>query len=198
MHEAQHPSEFTTPLIKSIQDQLGDSAVHIVAHSMGAIAAVAVAAQRAVSSLTLIAPAGVGQTIDADFLDKLANPQSVQSVANTLDRITHRSNGLSDSAIESIYQNLNQGRLVNLAKSLAGASGQAIDIRPSLCRLATEIPVSIILGHRDRVFRWSEALDISPYIATHHITDAGHMPHWDTPLEVKAIIERNIRQISCT
>jgi len=193
-HEAQHPNEFTTPLIQSIQDQFGDSTVHIVAHSMGAIAAVAVAAQRAVSSLTLIAPAGVGQTIDAHFLDELANPRSVQHVANTLDRMTHRSNGLSDSALESIYQNLKQGRLANLAKSLAGASGQVIDIRPDLCQLATQTPVSIILGHRDRILKWSEALDISPYIAIHHITDAGHIPHWDTLLEVKTIIERNVRR----
>jgi len=192
-HEAHHPDAFTAPLIKSIQDQFGDTPVHIVAHSMGAIAAVAVATQNAVASLTLISPAGVGQTIDANFLEALANPRSFQSVTNTLDRMTHRSNGLSDNAIESIYQTLSQGRLVNLAKSLAGASGQAIDIRPVLCRLATEIPVSIILGHRDRILKWSEALDISPYIAIHHITDAGHMPHWEALPEVKTIIERNVR-----
>jgi len=192
--EARHPDAFTTPLIKSIQDQFGDSPVHIVAHSMGAIAAVAVATQRAVSSLTLIAPAGVGRTIDTNFLEELANPRSIQSVANTLDRMTHCSNGLSDSAIESIYQNLSQGRLVSLAKSLAGASGQAIDIRADLCQLATKTSVSIILGHRDRILRWSEALDISPYIAIHHITDAGHMPHWEALFEVKTIIERNVRQ----
>ncbi len=191
--EAQHPDAFTDPLIKLLNDQFGDTPVHIVAHSMGAIAAVAVALQKAVSSLTLIAPAGVSHTIDANFLEELANPHSVQSVANALDRMTHRSNGLSNSAIESIYQTLNQGRLVNLAKSLAGASGQAIDIRPDLCRLAMQTPVSIILGHRDRILKWSEALDISPYIAIHHITDAGHMPHWERLPEVKTIIERQVR-----
>ncbi|MCF6233521.1 MAG: alpha/beta fold hydrolase [Rhodobacteraceae bacterium] len=191
--QANVPAELCDPVIRMVEDQIGWVPVHIVAHSMGAIAAVAIAKARPTASITLIAPAGVGRTIDTNFLDELANPRSVDTVARTLDRMTRGPNGISDAAHEAIFKTLKEGRLAGLARSLAGASGQGVDIRKELADLAKEVPVSMLLGHRDQIVSWSEALDISPFINTHHFANVGHMPHWEALPEVLPIIDRKFQ-----
>lgn len=184
--------ELCQPLISMIEKTVGWVPIHIVAHSMGAIAAAAVAKALPTASITLIAPVGVGRTIDAHFLHELSSPHSSESVARTLDRLTKGPNGLSGSAHEAIFETLQQDRLTHLSRLLAGSSGQAIDIRRQLTELSGEIPVSMILGHRDQIISWSEALDISPLIAVHHFGDAGHMPHWEALEDVFTIIKRKL------
>ena len=161
---------------------------------MGAIAALRLAQTRPAASLTLIAPAGVGRRIDGIFLDALARPKNADHVKSTLKRLTAGPNGLSDAAIQSLFDHLNQGRVSALAEALAGASGQAVDIRARLAALAADIPVSLLLGHRDRILDWSEALDISPLIGVHHFPDAGHMPQWEATPDVLTILQRKINR----
>ena len=190
--DAQDISELAQPVIKLAEQKIGWQPVNIVAHSMGALVAVAVAQSVPTASLTLIAPAGIGRTINTNFLDALAKPRDVASVARTLTSLTHGPTGLSEAAHAAIYATLAKGRLSGIAQSLAGASGQTIDIRHELTQIAQEIPVSLLLGHRDQVINWSEALDVSPLIAVHHFPDAGHMPHWEALPQVQSILERKV------
>ena len=190
--EAQDISELAQPVIELAEQKIAWQPVNIVAHSMGALVAVAVAQAVPTASLTLIAPAGIGRTINTHFLDALAKPRDVASVARTLTSLTHGPTGLSEAAHAAIYATLAKGRLSGIAQSLAGASGQTIDIRNELTQIAQEIPVSVLLGHRDQIINWSEALDVSPLIAIHHFPDAGHMPHWEALPQVQSILERKV------
>ena len=135
---------------------------------MGALVAVTLAKVVPTASLTLIAPAGLGRTINTRFLDALAEPRDVASVARTLTSLTHGSNGLSDAAHEAIFATLSKGRLTEIAHALAGASGQNVDLRGDLEQIANDMPVSLLLGQRDQIVDWSEALDVSPLISVHH------------------------------
>ena len=190
--DAQHFSELSQPVITLAEHKIGWRPVNIVAHSMGALVAVAVAQAVPTASLTLIAPAGIGRTINTHFLDALAKPRDVASVARTLTSLTHGPNGLSDAAHAEIFAMLAKGRVASIARSLAGASGQTLDIRKELTRIAQDIPVSVLLGHRDQIVNWSEALDVSSLIAVHHFPDVGHMPHWEALPQVHSILERKI------
>ena len=192
--EALDIDDLHPPLQTVARERLGRAPIHLVAHSMGAMAALRLAQTRPAASLTLIAPAGVGRRIDGIFLDALARPKNADHVKSTLKRLTAGPNGLSDAAIQSLYERLSQGRVSALAEALAGASGQAVDIRLPLAALAADIPVNLLLGHRDRILDWSEALDISPLIGVHHFPDAGHMPQWEATVEVLAILQRQINR----
>jgi len=187
-----HDVDDLHPPLSQVVQQVGSQPVHLVAHSMGALAAVKFAQAHPVASLTLIAPAGIGRRINTGFLDALATPKSVDHVRSTLKRLTSGPNGLSEGAINGIFQQLKQGRAAALAQSLAGASGQAVDIRADLAALAEDVPVTLILGHRDQILDWSEALDVSPLLSVHHFPDVGHMPHWEAPTDVQMILERRI------
>ena len=192
--EALDIDDLHPPLQTVARERLGRAPIHLVAHSMGAMAALRLAQTRPAASLTLIAPAGVGRRIDGIFLDALARPKNADHVKSILKRLTAGPNGLSDEAIQSLYERLNQGRVSALAEALAGASGQAVDIRLPLAALAADIPVSLLLGHRDRILDWSEALDISPLIGVYHFPDAGHMPQWEATPDVLAILQRKIHR----
>ena len=161
---------------------------------MGALVGVALAKAVPTASLTLIAPAGLGRTINTRFLDALANPRDVATVARTLTQLTHGPNGLSDAAHEAIFATLSKGRLTEVAQSLAGASGQNVDLRRDLEQIANEVPVTLMVGQRDQILDWSETLDVSPLISVHHFPDAGHMPHWEALAQVQTILERKVQR----
>jgi pyruvate dehydrogenase E2 component (dihydrolipoamide acetyltransferase) len=190
--EAAMAADLAAPLHAIATDATRRGPLHLVAHSMGAIPAVALAAAIPTVSLTLIAPAGLGHSIDAGFIRGLARARVPGEVAHLLDRMTDGPNGLSESAIAAIAATLAQGRLTRLADNLLGETGQAVSIRADLARLAERIPVHLILGHRDRILDWRESLDVSPRIAIHHFPRAGHMPQWEALADVAAILTRVI------
>lgn len=185
-------SELAPPVVAFAEHSIIGQPVHIVAHSMGALVAVTLAQSVPIASLSLIAPAGVGKTINADFIQALANPCDTASVARTLRCLTHKPVGLSHSAHEAIFDTLSKGRIADIARSFADANGQLVDIRDELANIAQKIPVCILLGHRDQIVSWSQALDVSPLISCHHFPDAGHMPHWEEQAAVQCILERQI------
>ena len=190
--EAATPADLAAPLVLIARDAAGQGPLHLVAHSMGAIPAVALAAAVPAASLTLIAPAGLGPTIDAAFVRGLARARAAGEVAHLLDRMTDGPNGLSEAAVAAIAAALAKGRLARLADSLLGETGQAVNIRADLARLAERMPVHLILGHRDRILDWRDSLDVSPRIAVHHLPRAGHMPQWEALGDVAAILARVI------
>jgi pimeloyl-ACP methyl ester carboxylesterase len=188
--EAAVLADLAAPLADFVRTVAGNGPLHLVAHSMGAVAAVDLAPRLSAASLTLIAPAGLGPAIDAGFVRGLARARAPGEVAHLLDRLTDGPNGLSGAAIEEIAATLARGRLAALAEGLLGETGQAVNLRADLARLAGGMPVHLILGHRDRILDWRESLDVSPRIAIHHLPRAGHMPQWEALSDVAAILTR--------
>ena len=185
--EARSAADLHGPLDRALSElDLGPA--HFIAHSMGAIAAVRLARAREVSSLTLIAPAGLGHGIDAQFLQGLARAGSAGEISHLLGRVTAGPHGLSSAMLERIHRDMARRRLTDLAEALVGGSGQSVSIRADLAELAGRMPVHLILGHRDRILDWRETLDVSPRIAVHHLPRAGHSPHWEALADVTAII----------
>ena len=166
----------------------GGAPVPVVAHSLGAVPAVALAERGLADSLTLLAPLGLGHAVDAGFLRGLAGASRPGEVGHLLSRMTDGPNGLSEAAVELIAGRLAAGRLVALVDSLLGVGGQAVDLRGRLNRLAASLPVRVLLGHRDRILDWRECVLVSPRIAVHHFPRVGHMPHWEALPEVEALV----------
>lgn len=169
------------------------SPVHVVGHSLGAAAAVVAAARKGgVASLILIAPAGLGPDIDAEFVAGMADAQSVETVGGLLRRLSERAASFSPEAVAAIHASLARGRLKGLAGDFCAGGRQTVDVRDDLARLADTLPVRILVGARDRIVNWRDALEVSPAIALHVFAQAGHMPHWDAPAEVAAIIAKAV------
>jgi len=167
-----------------------DGPVHLVGHSLGAAVAVDVAAHlaRKAASLTLIAPAGAGREINADFIHGMARAQTAAEVAHLLRLLGAKGGEISDEMLAAMAAELRRGRLKPLAAAVAAREGsQRIDILRALSALSSALPVRALIGTEDRIIPPSHAFNLPSRVAVHFLR-AGHMPQWDAPREVLALL----------
>lgn len=171
-------------------DAAGVGRVDIVAHSLGAVAALGLAGQAAqkVSSITLIAPAGLGSEIDLQFVKGMAGARSAGEVAHLLRRLSVNNVDLSDAALGALASDLSKGRLVALADAIAGPMGQKVDGLAAIEKLSVSIPIRVLFGLEDRIIPWKHALGLPARVPVHFLARSGHMPQWDQTKEVLEIL----------
>ena len=192
--EAPTIDALSAPLDAFSRSIFADGVFHIVAHSVGALPATALAERANVASLTLIAPAGIGLSINRHFVAGMADPSSVGEVSQLLRLLSDGPSALSQAAIADIFAQQSRRRLKALAQALLGTEGQGASIVDALDRLSIDKPVRVLLGHRDRIFDWREAIGLSPRIAVHHFPRAGHLPHAESPHEALDILTAGERR----
>jgi len=180
--------DIVNPLVRFL-DEVADGPVELVGHSMGAVAAVraALQAERKVSRLTLLAPAGLGSEIDVDFIQGMATAKTAGGVAHLLRRLTVRPVSFTDAQLEALVSATGaSGRLQQLAETLCGDGRQRVDIVRDLDQL--RIPVRVVFGLEDRIVPWQQVTAPPHRAAIHLVSGAGHMPHWDQPEAVAALL----------
>jgi len=177
-------------------DALGIAAVDVVAHSLGTVAALALAqlAPVRVGSLSLIAPVGLGLEIDGDFVHGLAHTQTPGELAHFLRRLSLNAVEPSEAALAALARQLARGRLVALAEALVGTRGsngtrtQKIDTLAAIAKLSSKLPVRVLFGLEDRIIPWQQILALPPTVAIHLLARSGHMPQWDQSRDVLDIL----------
>jgi pyruvate dehydrogenase E2 component (dihydrolipoamide acetyltransferase) len=162
--------------------------VDLVAHSLGAVPAVALASAGGAASLTLIAPAGLGLDIDGAFVAGMAQARSAGEIAHLARRLTAGPTAVSKAGLAATAADMARGRLVELAESFAGFSGQTVDILDALEKLSRRMPVRIIFGVHDRIIPWQQVAGVGPLVAVHLLSASGHMPQWDQTADVVNIL----------
>lgn len=176
-------ADLGTPLAPALDALPTQRRLDVVAHSLGAAAAVALAGARPdrIASLTLVAPAGLGLAIDAAFVSGMARATAPGEVAHLLRRLSARGVGLSAAAQAAVARLMATGRLRALAEDCVGPSGQRVDIIAALEKVVKTMSVRVIFGLEDRIIPWQQVSALPAAVAIHLIAGAGHMPHWDEP-----------------
>ncbi|WP_449415434.1 acetoin dehydrogenase dihydrolipoyllysine-residue acetyltransferase subunit [Ochrobactrum teleogrylli] len=171
-------------------DALGIAEVDIVAHSLGAVAAAQFADAHAdrISSLMLIAPAGLGSEVDAGFISGMANATTAGEVSHLLRRIAAKPVELSPELAAEFATTTAKGRLKALSAAIVGPWGQTSDIVPALEKLSHAKPVRVLVGLLDRIIPWQQATALPSSIAVHFLGRSGHMPQWDQSQDVLDLI----------
>ena len=167
----------------------GDAPVELVGHSLGAAVAtlLARAYPERVARLTLIAPVGIGDAIDADFVHGLAAVRGAGGLAHVLRRLSPHPQTLSPEQLAAMAERLAVGRLAALAEATAGGGRQQIDILPALAALP--MPVRVVWGVADAIIPWTQVRSLPPRTAIHLIAGAGHMPQSDAPQHIAALFD---------
>lgn len=181
--EAADIDELAAPLSRL----LDGAAVELIGHSMGGAVAVALARAHPdrIARLTLIAPAGLDDAIDADFVRGMAGVRSPGGLAHLLRRLSSRPPLLSADQLAQMAEALAGGRLAALANALVAEGRQQIDIVADL--EALPMPVRVVWGLEDRIIPWTQVARLPAHVAVHLVAGAGHMPHWDAPQRVAAL-----------
>lgn len=160
----------------------------LVGHSLGAALAVRLARRLGarVTRLVLIAPAGVGARINADFLDGMLAAETTAALVRALSLLD--AGTLSDVALAEELARLAPRRegLSGLVRSLAHAVMQQIDVTADLEQLAC--PVSVVWGTADRILDWQAVAGLPSQVAIHLVRGAGHLPHLAAPALVPALL----------
>ncbi|WP_297974794.1 alpha/beta fold hydrolase [uncultured Amaricoccus sp.] len=163
--------------------------LRLVGHSLGAVAAVGLAGRlgERVTELVLVCPAGAGREIDQGFVAGMAAARTPGELAHLLRRLGPRGGSLSDAALAAMAGETARGRLARLVDAFVGPLGQRTDILRPLAALARRLPVRAVFGTADRIVPATHALAMPPEVAVHFLP-TGHMPQWDAPAELAALI----------
>ncbi len=161
--------------------KVGISSAHFVGHSLGGAIALAVAARhsKAVKSLALIAPMGLGHGVDGQFLQSLVNVQGVEESLRLLQQLFVRKQLVNKLLAKRLLDHLNRtgirDALSNLAAVVKGWENH--DMPALLPGISRNIPKLVIWGSSDAINRASEerirAIGATPTL----VGDAGHLPH---------------------
>ena len=179
--------EIARTVARSIEAE-GLGAVALVGHSLGAAICILVAAARPdlVRRLVLIAPAGLGQGVDAAFLEaypKLAEPAEAEAL---LHRLVSRPRLINKQMIAHVLAGLGQpGRRAALATVAAMITADASTLREASDAIAAGgVPRLTIWGSDDRINPVDEAA-LERFGGTSRIVaSAGHLPHVESATEV--------------
>jgi pimeloyl-ACP methyl ester carboxylesterase len=177
-----------TDAVIAFLDDLQLPQVELVGHSLGAAVAVKVAAALGsrVKRLTLIAPAGLGSEIDADFIDGMASVVQGGGLAHLLQRTAMYPPQLSPPQLDQMASAIHaRGALLELANNFVYRGRQQIDISADLA--AMQDRVRVIWGLDDKIIPWHHAARAGFAIPVFFIPQCGHMPQWDHPQQVAAL-----------
>ena len=182
------PAEDFDQAIALLAHRLPGGPLHLVGHSLGAAFAARLATQTGsrVQSLTLFAPAGLGPTISAEFLDGMAHANTADDLKATLPLLD--GGPVSDVAIAQQLSNHLRGlpARIRLAETIAKNGIQQIDVTADIA--AAPCPVTVIFGTADRILNWRDVAHLPAETRIHLIPNAGHLPHRVRPDLAAALI----------
>lgn len=160
---------------------------HLVGHSLGGAVVVAAAAREParVSGLTLVAPAGFGPDVDADYLRGFAAASSRRELRPHLGKLFADpalvTRQLTDDLLR--YKRLDgvDEVLRALLATLLDGDKQALDVLP----LVADVPHTVVWGREDAVLPLTNTAGLT---GVKVVDDAGHMVHLEKPGAVVAAV----------
>ncbi len=170
--------------------------VHLVGHSLGAYVAAQAASRmpEAVSEMMLIAPAGCGPEINAEFVRGLSSVEDIDHLRRLLTMLGPKAADSPNTVVNAMLQELSRGRLHALADQLLDGSSSCLDILPALADIKDRVPVSAVIGIQDQIIPKEHLFRLPSHVRI-HILNAGHVPQWDALVEIAALLQNRAAKI---
>lgn len=158
---------------------------HLVGHSLGGAVVVAAAAREPsrVASLTLVAPAGFGDDINADYLRGFATATSRRQLKPHLAALFADPSQATRQLADDLLKYKRLDGVDKALRTLLDTLLRPLDVRPLLSQV--DVPVTVVWGRRDAVLPVTNAEGLT---GVHYVDDAGHMVHMESPSAVVAVV----------
>ena len=177
--------------LSAVLDSLTLGPVWLLAHSFGAAVAIRAAAldPSRVAGVLLIAPAGLGAEVDADFVNDLCAAADATTMRATLGRMLSRPGMITPAMAQSVFVQMQDPERGAALRSVAALlPGLQAALAPDLAAMA-HLPVHIIRGTSDAIIAPDAALpDCWQRASLHQIDGAGHLPQLESPASTLAAI----------
>lgn len=163
----------------------GLAAVHLVGHSMGgAIATLAAyGAPDLIASLTLIAPGGMGEEINAPLLRRFGAAHEANQIAACLREMSGPDAGdiaAAATALARIRLANEQRRALVAISELITKDGRQGAFPPEMLA-SLSMPVTVLWGDGDAVLPFHQTRNLPPRFDIRALPGAGHMLVEETP-----------------
>ena len=178
-------------------DALGLPRVHLAGHSLGAAICFAMLARSPdkVASAAGLAPAGVGEDINIDFIDGFVAAGRRKELKAVLQNLFADPGLVSREMVEGVQR---YKRLEGANEALAAIAAanfvqgkQAARFGQSLSRASC--PVMVIWGRDDKVIDPAQADALPANVVTHLLDAIGHMPHMEAASRVNTLLNDHFR-----
>jgi len=182
-------------MVASVIDALAALAIeraHLVGHSMGGAIALSIAARHPerVTTLSLIASAGLGSEINAAFIGGFVRTQRRREAVEVLNLLVRDPALVSRAMVEDFLRYKRFDGVAAALETIAHAwfpdGRQAVDLSAGLDGLA--MPVQLIWGADDRIIPVAHAEAFASRLPVHIIANAGHLPHMEKSREVNRLL----------
>jgi pyruvate dehydrogenase E2 component (dihydrolipoamide acetyltransferase) len=166
---------------------------HLVGHSMGGGIALALAARHPerVASLTLIASAGLGPKINADFIAGFIRAQRRREMQEVLSLLVHDPSQMSRQMVEDVlrYKRLDgvQAALEAIAAEWFPNGVQRVGNAETAANLP--MPAQLIWGREDRIIPVGHAEALAARLPVRILAETGHLPHMEKAGEVARLVK---------
>ncbi|WP_277675721.1 acetoin dehydrogenase dihydrolipoyllysine-residue acetyltransferase subunit [Saccharopolyspora rectivirgula] len=174
-------------------DALGIERAHLVGHSLGGaiVTAAAAAAPERVRSLTLVAPAGFGAEVNADYLRGFVSASTRRELKPHLRQLFADESQVTRQLVDDLlkFKRIDgvQQALQTLLGTLLDGDKQAIDATTALAEVTA--PTAVVWGRQDRVVPMVEPEVFGNQVTFRVVDDAGHMVHMENPTATRETIE---------
>jgi len=176
--------------IESFIAELGLKKVHLVGHSLGGAAALKSAGAPEIASLTLIAPAGLGDDINTQFLEGFLAAKRRKDLQPVLEQLVADPSLISRDMMDDVLKFKRLDGVVSALSKIIAANfpggAQAASLRNDLAKLS--IPVTVIWGAHDKIIPSSHASDLPDGVKVQIVEDAGHIPQMEASGAVNDLI----------
>lgn len=170
----------------------GLSRVHLVGHSLGGAVAAQLALRNpdSVASLTLIAPAGLGNEINGAFIKGMIEAPRRKEMQAVLETLFFDPALVSRDMAMNVLKSKRIDGAVECLRAVAArcfpGDVQAFRVREELSSLRP--PVQVIWGEADRIIPAAQATNLPGTIQVHRLEKAGHMVHMEKAADVNQLI----------
>jgi len=177
--------------LEAFMDAAGTGPAHLVGHSMGGAVSAMLALRQPgkVKSLTLVDAAGLGEEINAAYIDGFVAAESRREMKPVVEHLFADKSLVNRQLVDDLmkYKRLDgvDAALRAIADSAFADGHQSALLGERIG--AADIPVLVIWGAEDAVIPAAQAANV-PGARVEIIPDAGHMPQMEAAARVNEVI----------
>jgi len=182
--------------VADLVDEIGAQKFHLVGHSLGAAVALQILRDwpERVASIVGIAPAGLGERINAQFIDGFIAAEKRKDIKATLQLLVGDPELVSAQMIEGVqrYKRLEAAKeaLRAIADKNLPSGRQTANFRDLVAEGRT--PILILWGARDAILDPEAARGLPSTVKVVLFDDAGHMPHLEAASKANEAMARHL------
>ena len=186
--------------VLEFMDAMGLVVAHVIGHSLGAAVAMEVAKIQAgrVASLGLLAPCGLGEKINNDYVRGFIDGQSRRELKQTLGLLFADKSLVSRDMVDDVlkYKRTDgvTAALGKIAESVFPSGIQKHNFRDLLNSLQS-LSISIIWGDLDEISDPKHSEGLHESIEITMIEGIGHMPHMEAASEVNKLLLAHVSRM---